>query len=54
MPGEQAIDFMDNQINSRADLNALLRPSSSSPEERNYAFTIYPGGADLNALSIEP
>ena len=43
MPGERAIDSMDDQTKPRSDLSALPRPLSSTPEERNQALIIYPG-----------
>ena len=54
MPGERAIDSMDDPTKPRNDLNALPRLLLSSPKERNQAFFFYLGGADLNALSIKP
>lgn len=59
MPGERTIDFMDDRIKLRADLNALprlyhlaegsgTRPLLSIPGEQIsslYAFILHPGGA---------
>ena len=50
MPEEQAIDFMDNQINSRADLMLFI----IQPGGAELCLYYLSRGADLNALSIEP
>ena len=48
MPRKQTIDFMDNQIQPRADFNALPRLNHLAKESGTRSF---PEGADLNAIS---
>ena len=49
MPGKRTIDFMNNQIKPRTDLNALSRHHHLAKGSRTRLF---PKGANLNVISM--